>query len=61
LFLILELRGVEPLSENPSIKTSPITVGFLTFPLPAANQRAAGFGSLYFFLHPEARVKKCLV
>nr|DAZ41019.1 MAG TPA: Sulfotransferase 4A1 [Caudoviricetes sp.] len=28
----MEMRGIEPLSENPSIRTSPITVSLLSFP-----------------------------
>jgi len=32
----MDLAGVEPASESPSIEASPITVIILTFPLPAA-------------------------
>jgi len=35
-FSYMELRGIEPLSESPSIKASPITVIILTFPLSDA-------------------------
>ena len=31
----MEMRGIEPLSENPSIRTSPITVSL--FPFPRCN------------------------
>ena len=36
----VELRGIEPLSENPSITASPITVSVLTFPPPYAQRQA---------------------
>jgi len=32
----MDLRGIEPLSESPSIEASPITVIILTFPPSAA-------------------------
>jgi len=34
--LLMEVRGIEPLSENPFMKVSPIRVINLTFPLPSA-------------------------
>ena len=35
--LRMEMRGVEPLSENPSVRTSPITVSLLSFPQTIAE------------------------
>ena len=35
--LRMEMRGVEPLSENPSVRTSPITVSLLEFPQTIAE------------------------
>jgi hypothetical protein len=39
------MRGIEPLSESPSIKTSPITAALSRFPQPIAEQQAIGCGS----------------
>ena len=36
----MEVAGVEPASGNLSVKTSPITVGYQTFPRQGANQHA---------------------
>lgn len=33
----MDQRGVEPLSENPSVRTSPITVSLLEFPQTIAE------------------------
>lgn len=44
----MEMRGIEPLSENPSIKTSPITAFLLTFPQNIAEKQAIFFSS---FIH----------
>lgn len=41
----MELAGIEPASEGPSITVSPITVRIYSFPQPAACERAVGFGS----------------
>jgi len=46
----METRGIEPLSEDPSVKTSPITAYCLGFPQPIANRHARGFGS---FMNPS--------
>ena len=35
-FLLVDLAGIEPASESPSIEASPITVIILTFPPSAA-------------------------
>ena len=36
-FILVDLAGIEPASENPFIKASSITVIYLTFPLSAAK------------------------
>lgn len=41
----MEVGGIEPPSENPSARTSPITVDLLGFPPPNADQQALGFSS----------------
>lgn len=41
----MDLAGVEPASESPFIKASPITVSLLTFPHPYAERQAYGFSS----------------
>jgi len=46
----MEMRGIEPLSEDLSVKTSPITAYCLGFPKPIANRHARGFGS---FMNPS--------
>ena len=45
LRILVELRGVEPLSENPSNRTSSITAALLTFPPRNAGQQAFRFSS----------------
>ena len=42
---MVEVRGVEPLSENPANQASPSAVHVLTFPLPHARGQAYGFSS----------------
>lgn len=42
---LVEARGVEPLSENPTTRASPSAVGVLTFPLPGSRQQDTGFSS----------------
>ena len=51
-FLPMELRGVEPLSENPSTRTSSITAALLTFPLRNAGQQAFRFSSFMAAYQP---------
>ena len=46
---MVEARGVEPLSENPSAQPSTRVVYLLKFPRPTAGKQADGFGS--FILH----------
>ena len=41
----MELRGIEPLSEDFSIIASPITVALLTFPQIPANRQAETLSS----------------
>ena len=55
----MELRGIEPLSENPSIKASPITVivlcvSFTLFPLQNAQGQAFCFSSFIFLPLPQS-------
>jgi len=42
---IVELRGIEPLSESPSTAASPITAYLLTFPPSHAGKQADDFSS----------------
>jgi site-specific DNA recombinase len=42
---LVEARGIEPLSENSFMQTSPGASFLLTFPLPDAEKKAAGFSS----------------
>ena len=48
----MELRGVEPLSENPSNRTSSITAALLTFPPRSAGQQAYRFSSFMAAYQP---------
>ena len=41
----MEMRGIEPLSENLSIRTSPITAFLLSFPQNIAEKQAISFSS----------------
>lgn len=47
--LLVDLRGIEPLSESLSLAVSPITVAALTFPPPHAHRQAYCFSS--FMIH----------
>ena len=42
---MVEVRGVEPLSESTSSGTSPGADDYLNFPGPGASRHARGFGS----------------
>jgi len=42
---MVEMRGIEPLSENPSTRLSSWTVCYLEFPLGSANRHAIPLGS----------------
>ena len=46
---LMDLRGIEPLSESLSLKASPITVADLTFPQQYAHRQAYCFSS--FMIH----------
>ena len=46
---MVEPRGVEPLSENPSKQLSTRVVYLLRFPHPSADKQADGIGS--FMIH----------
>jgi len=39
---VVEARGIEPLSENPSIQLSPGAADLLEFPTPRAERQAHG-------------------
>ena len=54
----MELRGIEPLSENLSIAASPITVISLTFPPSDAKWQAADFSSFISSFYPAKLWKK---
>lgn len=43
--LLVDLRGIEPLSESLSLAASPITVDLFTFPYTAAERQAAVLSS----------------
>jgi len=42
---MVEMRGIEPLSENLSIRTSPITAFLFTFPQNIAEKQAISLSS----------------
>ena len=48
--LLMELRGIEPLSESPSIKVSPITVDLYSFPRPLPGQQGKRLSSFMILL-----------
>ena len=50
----MDLRGIEPLSENPSIAASPITVCLLTFPPSAAARQATDVSSFILRLYAQS-------
>lgn len=41
----MEVRGIEPLSEDSAVWLSPSAGGVLTFPPPRAHRQARGFSS----------------
>ncbi len=45
LFPLVEMMGIEPMSENPLIKPSPWAVCYLEFPVKSANRHAPYPGS----------------
>lgn len=48
VFYLVEPRGIEPLSENPSSQLSPSAVYLLKFPCANADKQAFAFGSLWY-------------
>ena len=50
----MELRGIEPLSEDLSIQASPITVPILSFPQLHAQGQAYNLGSFIYLLRPQS-------
>ena len=51
---LMELRGIEPLSEDPFIQASPITVYVLTFPLTYAHKQAYAISSFISLLQSQS-------
>ena len=56
--LRMEMRGVEPLSENPSVRTSPITVSLLLVPQTIAEWQAMFLGSFMNLFPPQSLSEK---
>ncbi len=56
---ILDLRGIEPLSESSFIAVSPITAVSLSFPPLYARRQAYSFSS--FIIRPHAQSLTCVV
>ena len=52
------MRGVEPLSENPSAEISPITACVLKFPQDTAHRQAVPLGSFIFLFQPQSFGRK---
>lgn len=50
----MELAGIEPASEGPSITVSPITVRIHLFPQPTAYERAVSFSSFINLRVPQS-------
>ena len=55
-FLLVEMRGIEPLSENPSTQLSSWTVCYLEFPSGSANRHAIPSGSP--FMHDRLKCEQ---
>ena len=54
----MELRGIEPLSENPFIKASSITVCLFLFPQPAADKQAVSLLVASWFFSPLKALRR---
>ena len=54
----MEMRGIEPLSENPAARTSPITFYALSFPRLTAHRQAANLSSFIFLFYPQSLGQK---
>ena len=55
----MEMRGIEPLSENLSIRTSPITAFLLAFPQSIAEKQAislSSFMNLFYWQSLQQKV-----
>ena len=52
--LVVEPRGIEPLSENPSTQLSPSAVCLLKFPCGSADKQAQPLGSLWYITDCKA-------
>ena len=51
---VVEVRGIEPLSEDSNPQISPSADGGLNFPCPAARRQAAGLGSFILPGSPQS-------
>ena len=58
LCVLVEARGVEPLSENLLIWLSPGAGGYLNFPMAVGNRHSTVTGS--FFLHDCLKSKRAM-
>ena len=54
----MEVRGIGPLSESLSGRTSPITADRLVFPLCAAERQAAYLGSFIYLFAAQSLTAK---
>ena len=54
--LLVEVRGIEPLSENPSTRPSSWTVCYFNFPSGGANRHALPSGSP--FMHDRLKCER---
>ena len=54
----MEVRGIGPLSESLSERTSPITADLLLFPLCAAERQAAYAGSFIYLFTAQSLTAK---
>ena len=52
--IVVEPRGIEPLSENPSSQISPSAVYLLVLPCPNADKHAFRLGSLWYITDYKA-------
>lgn len=54
------MRGIEPLSENSSSRTSTVIVSLLKFPLAIADRQAIALGSFIYLFITQSFVTKVL-
>ncbi len=57
--VMVESRGIEPLSENHLIRLSPSAVGLLRFPSRIADRQAIRYGSHYAMTESVAPLGSC--